>query len=93
MLRKGKVTAPSLAMLAALSVSMGAAGCASRTGAVASSDQPATGSEAGASVRTPVTLTGATLLVEGDAPRLLLSGAGPPWLPRAWSLPGPTAPC
>lgn len=77
MLRKGKVTAPSLAMLAALSVSMGAAGCASRTGAVASSDQPATGSEAGASTRMPVTLTGATLLAEGDAPRLLLSGAGP----------------
>ena len=46
-------------------------GCASRNDRVAAGNPSATGAAA------PATLTGATLLTDGETPRLLLSGNGP----------------
>ena len=47
-------------------------GCASRNDRVAAGNPSATGAAAA-----PATLTGATLLTDGETPRLLLSGNGP----------------
>ena len=74
MLRNGRAIVPVLATLAmSLVVS-----CASQSesGAVSASASREA-SEARGSTSEPVMLTGVTLLADGDAPRLLLSGNGP----------------
>src|SRR5262249_54398912 len=75
MLRKGRAARPGLRRVAPLSavaalIALAAAGCASRTGSVASGD-PKAGTPGG-----PALPSGATLITEGDAPRLLLTGTG-----------------
>src|SRR5512140_867176 len=78
MLRNGRLIASGLAAAALL-----VAACASRPESVAgdaprgSGELQASAAAVAAGAAAPVTLTGATLLVEGDAPRLLLSGTGP----------------
>ncbi|MEO6325085.1 MAG: type IV pilus secretin PilQ [Thermoanaerobaculia bacterium] len=74
MLRNGRAIVPVLATLAmSLVVS-----CASQTeSGTANNSAPRGASEARGSVSEPVVLTGATLLTDGEAPRLLLSGNGP----------------
>ena len=74
MLRNGRAIVPVLATLAmSLVVS-----CASQTeSGTASNSAPRGATEARGSVTEPVLLTGATLLADGEAPRLLLSGNGP----------------
>ena len=71
MLSKGRVTAPALATLA-LAASLVVTGCASQSGTGISTAGPGSG-RAGRTVE----LTGATLVSDGDAPRLLLSGSAP----------------
>ncbi len=71
MLSKGRVTAPALATLA-LAASLVVTGCASRSGTGVSTAGHGPG-PAGPTVE----LTGATLVSDGDAPRLLLSGSAP----------------
>ncbi len=75
MLSKGRVTAPALVTLAALAAmaSLAVTGCASRGGTAASVGAPG----ASGTNQPPVELTGATLVSDGNAPRLLLSGSGP----------------
>src|SRR5512140_3527000 len=78
MLRNGRLIASGVAAAALL-----VAACASRPESVAgdaprgSGELQASAAAVAAGAAAPVTLTGATLLVEGDAPRLLLSGTGP----------------
>lgn len=71
MLSKGRVTAPALVTLA-LAASLVVTGCASHSGTDISTAGPVSG-RAGRTVE----LTGATLVSDGDAPRLLLSGSAP----------------
>ncbi|HEX7579930.1 MAG TPA: AMIN domain-containing protein, partial [Thermoanaerobaculia bacterium] len=71
MVSKGRVTAPALATLA-LAASLVVTGCASHSGTGISTAGPVSGL-AGRTVE----LTGATLVSDGDAPRLLLSGSAP----------------
>src|SRR5512140_3700320 len=73
MLSKGRVTAPALMMLATLVVvaSLVATGCTSRGGtAVTSASASGNGGPS-------AELTGATLLSDGESPRLLLSASAP----------------
>lgn len=72
MLRIGRGHAPGLATLVA---ALFLGGCASQSGTVATT-RPAEGSNADAAAA-PVVLTGATLMTDGGAPRLLLSASGP----------------
>jgi type IV pilus assembly protein PilQ len=72
MFLSGRFSAPGLAGL--LVAALAAAGCSSQAGPALSTGQNAA-SAAGASA--PVVLTGASLLIDGEAPRLLLSAEGP----------------
>lgn len=72
MFLSGRFSAPGLAGL--LVAALAAAGCSSQAGPTLSTGQTAA-SAAGASA--PVVLTGASLLIDGEAPRLLLSAEGP----------------
>jgi type IV pilus assembly protein PilQ len=69
MFRTGRFSAPGLAVI--LVAVLAAAGCSSQAGPALSADPAAAGSA------TPVVLTGASLLIDGDAPRLLLTAEGP----------------
>jgi type IV pilus assembly protein PilQ len=71
MFQTGRFSVPGLAGI--LVAALVAAGCSSQAGPAFNAEPVA--SAAGAS--TPVVLTGASLLVDGDAPRLLLSAEGP----------------
>ena len=68
MRRNQRGVASRLAALALIVPVLG--GCASRTDRVVAGDPSATGAA-------PATLTGATLLTDGETPRLLLTGNGP----------------
>ena len=68
MFRTGRFSAPGLAGI--LVAALAAAGCSSQAGPA-----PSTGPVASAAA--PAVLTGASLLIDGDVPRLLLSGDGP----------------
>ncbi len=70
MFRTGRFSAPGLAGI--LVAALAAAGCSSQAGPALS-----TGPVASAATTYPVELTGATLLIDGEAPRLLLSAEGP----------------
>jgi len=70
MFRTGRFSVPGLAGI--LVAALVAAGCSSQAGPALKAEPVA--SAAGAS--TPVVLTGAALLIDGDAPRLLLSAEG-----------------
>ena len=71
MFRTGRFSVPGLAGI--LVAALVAAGCSSQAGPALNAEPVATA--AGAS--TPVVLTGASLLIDGDAPRLLLTAEGP----------------
>ena len=71
MFRTGRFSAPGLAGI--LVAALAAAGCSSQAGPALKAEPVA--SAPGAS--TPVILTGASLLIDGEAPRLLLSAEGP----------------
>ncbi len=71
MFRTGRFSAPGLAVI--LVAALAAAGCSSQAGPALSTG-PATATSGAAS---PVALTGASLLIDGDAPRLLLTAEGP----------------
>ena len=71
MVSKGRVTAPALATLA-LAASLVVTGCASQSGTGVSTAGPGS-TPTGRTIE----LTGATLVSDGDAPRLLLSGSAP----------------
>lgn len=71
MFRTGRFSAPGLTGI--LIAALVAVGCSSQAGPSLKAEPVA--SAAGAS--TPVVLTGASLLIDGDAPRLLLSAEGP----------------
>lgn len=68
----GRFSAPGLAGI--LVAALAAAGCSSQTGPALSTGQVAASAPGAAA---PVVLTGASLLIDGDAPRLLLSAEGP----------------
>jgi len=70
MFRTGRFSAPGLAGI--LVAALAAAGCSSQAGPALS-----TGPVASAAAANPVELTGATLLIDGEAPRLLLAAEGP----------------
>lgn len=70
MFRTGRFSAPGLAGL--LVAALAAAGCSSQAGPALS-----TGHTAASESSAPVVLTGASLLIDGDAPRLLLTAEGP----------------
>jgi type IV pilus assembly protein PilQ len=71
MFQTGRFSVPGLAGI--LVAALVAAGCSSQAGPAFNAEPVA--SAAGASA--PVVLTGASLLIDGDAPRLLLSAEGP----------------
>ncbi|MBK9088740.1 MAG: type IV pilus secretin PilQ [Holophagales bacterium] len=71
MFQTGRFSVPGLAGI--LVAALVAAGCSSQSGPAFNAEPVA--SAAGASA--PVVLTGASLLIDGDAPRLLLSAEGP----------------
>ena len=73
MFRTGRFSAPGLAGI--LVAALAAAGCSSQAGPALSANPAAATSSAGAAA--PVVLTGASLLIDGEAPRLLLSAEGP----------------
>jgi len=70
MFRTGRFSAPGLAGI--LVAALAAAGCSSQAGPALSTENVASATAAGA----PVVLTGASLLIDGDAPRLLLTAEG-----------------
>lgn len=70
MFRTGRVSVPGLAGI--LAAALVAAGCSSQAGPALNAEPVV--SAAGAT--TPVVLTGASLLIDGDAPRLLLTAEG-----------------
>ena len=70
MFRTGRFSAPGLAGV--LVAALAAAGCSSQAGPALS-----TGQTAAAESSAPVVLTGASLLIDGDVPRLLLTAEGP----------------
>ena len=70
MFRTGRFSAPGLAGI--LVAALAAAGCSSQAGPALS-----TGHTAASESSAPVVLTGASLLIDGDAPRLLLTAEGP----------------
>ncbi len=72
MFQTGRFSVPGLTGM--LVVALVAAGCSSQAGP-AFNAEPVASTAAGAA--TPIVLTGASLLIDGDAPRLLLSAEGP----------------
>lgn len=71
MFRTGRFSAPGLAGI--LVAALAAAGCSSQAGPALTTENVASATASGS----PVVLTGASLLIDGDAPRLLLTAEGP----------------